>query len=46
MLDRYEKKVYVYESERAIVEYSGLDVQLSGDPLFPGFVLNLAEIEK
>lgn len=46
LIDRYGKKVYVYEPERAIVEYSGLDVQLSGEPLFPGFVLNLAEIEK
>ncbi|WP_291207189.1 Uma2 family endonuclease [Dyadobacter sp.] len=46
LIDRYGKKVYVYEPERAIVEYSSLDIQLSGAPLFPGFVLNLAEIEK
>ncbi|MDR6808419.1 Uma2 family endonuclease [Dyadobacter sp. BE34] len=46
LIDRYGKKVYVYEAERAIVEYSSLDIQLSGEPLFPGFVLNLAEIEK
>ena len=46
LIDRYGKKVYVYEPERAIVEYSSLDIQLSGEPLFPGFVLNMAEIEK
>nr|MBZ1356761.1 Uma2 family endonuclease [Dyadobacter fermentans] len=46
LIDRYGEKVYVYEPERAIVEYSSLDIQLSGEPLFPGFVLNLAEIEK
>lgn len=46
LIDRYGEKVYVYEPERAIVEYSSLDIQLSGEPLFPGFVLNLVEIEK
>jgi Uma2 family endonuclease len=46
LIDRYGEKVYVYEPERAIVKYSSLDIQLSGEPLFPGFVLNLAEIEK
>lgn len=46
LIDRYGKKVYVYEPGRAIVEYSSLEIQLSGEPLFPGFVLNLAEIEK
>lgn len=46
LIDRYGEKVYVYEPGRVIVEYASLDVQLSGEPLFPGFVLNLAEIEK
>ena len=44
LIDRYGKKVYVYEPERAIVEYSSLDIQLSGEPLFQGFRLNLAKI--
>lgn len=46
LIDHYGKKVYVYEPGCAIVEYASLDIQLSGEPLFPGFVLNLAEIEK
>lgn len=46
LIDRFKEKVYVYEPGCAIVEYSSLDIQLSGEPLFPGFVLNLAEIEK
>ena len=44
LIDRYGNKVYVYEPERAIVEYSSLDIQLSGEPLFQGFRLNLAKI--
>lgn len=46
LIDRYGKKVYVYEPGCAIVEYSSLDIQLSGEPVFPGFILNLAEIER
>lgn len=46
LIDRYNKKVYVYEPSCAIVEFTGVDIRLSGEPLFPGFVLNLAEIEK
>ncbi|WP_342087769.1 Uma2 family endonuclease [Dyadobacter sp. OTU695] len=45
LIDRIKEKVYVYEPGCAIVEYSSLDIQLSGEPLFPGFVLNLGEIE-
>lgn len=44
LVDRYGKKVYVYEPGCAIVEYSGPDIQLSGEPIFPGFALNLREI--
>lgn len=46
LIDWYGKKVYVYEPNSAIVEHSSLNIQLSGEPLFPGFVLNLAEMEK
>ncbi|SDG85016.1 Endonuclease, Uma2 family (restriction endonuclease fold) [Dyadobacter soli] len=46
LIDRYKEKVYVYEPGCAIRQYDSLDIQLSGEPLFPGFVLNLAEIEK
>jgi hypothetical protein len=41
-----KEKVYVYEPGCAIVEHSSLDIQLSGEPLFPGFVLDLSEIER
>lgn len=46
LIDRYGKKVYVYKPGCAIIEHSSLDIQLSGEPLFPGFVLNLSEMEK
>ncbi|MGV3604101.1 MAG: Uma2 family endonuclease [Dyadobacter fermentans] len=46
LIDRFDEKVYVHEPERAIVEHSSFGVPLSGEPLFPGFVLNLAEIER
>lgn len=45
LIDRVKEKVYVYEPGCAIVEHASLAIQLSGEPLFPGFVLNLAEIE-
>lgn len=46
LIDKYGNKVYVYEPSCPIIEYSSLDIQLSGAPLFPGFILNLAEIER
>ncbi len=46
LIDRISEKVFVYESGCAIVEYSSLDIRLSGEPVFQGFVLNLAEIER
>ncbi|WP_426295879.1 Uma2 family endonuclease [Dyadobacter endophyticus] len=44
LIDRYGKKVYIYEPGCAIIEHSGFDIQLSGEQVFPGFVLNLGEI--
>lgn len=44
LIDKYAHKVYVYESGNPIVEHSSLDIRLSGEPVFPGFELNLAKI--
>jgi len=44
LIDRYARKVYVYEPGKSIVEHLSLDIQLSGEPVFPGFELNLAKI--
>ena len=46
LIDRFEQKVYVYTSSEDVLKYSSLDVQLSGEPLFPGFILDLTAIEK
>ncbi|TDE12765.1 Uma2 family endonuclease [Dyadobacter psychrotolerans] len=46
LIDRFEEKVYVYSEGNEISEYAGLDMQLSGEPLFPGFLLDLSAIEK
>ena len=46
LIDRFESKVYVYQPDQDIKEFNDLDIELSGEPLFPGFVLDLNAIEK
>jgi Uma2 family endonuclease len=46
LIDRFKETVHVYEPGRDIVKYQSLDVRLSGEPVFPGFVLDLAEIDR
>ncbi|WAC10384.1 Uma2 family endonuclease [Dyadobacter pollutisoli] len=46
LIDRFDEKVYIYQPDRNIEEHNGLDVRLSGEALFPGFVLDLNTIEK
>jgi Uma2 family endonuclease len=46
LIDRFDQKVYVYTVGHEVVQYKSLDIQLSGEPLFPGFVLDLSAIER
>lgn len=46
LIDKYVRKVYIYEPGNPIIEHSGLDIQLSGEPVFPGFKLDLAKIAR
>ncbi|NIJ55869.1 Uma2 family endonuclease [Dyadobacter arcticus] len=46
LIDRFEQKAYVYAPNQNIQEFNSLNIQLSGEPLFPGFLLDLAAIEK
>ncbi len=46
LIDRFDQKVYVYQPNKNIIEFDSLDIQLNGEPLFPGFVLDLSAIEK
>ncbi|WP_439585778.1 Uma2 family endonuclease [Dyadobacter bucti] len=46
LIDRFDQKVYIYQPNKNIIEFDSLDIQLNGEPLFPGFVLDLSAIEK
>ena len=46
LIDRFDQKVYVYQPNKNTIEFDSLDIQLNGEPLFPGFVLDLSAIEK
>lgn len=46
LIDRFDQKVYVYQRSNNIIEFDSLDIQLNGEPLFPGVVLDLSAIEK
>ena len=43
LIDRLERKLYIYRTSGP-VECLGAPAQISGDPLLPGFVLDLNEI--
>jgi Uma2 family endonuclease len=46
LIDRFEKNVYVYAFGRDVVQHQSIDIQLDGEPIFPGFVLDLSAIER
>ena len=46
LIDRFKERVYVYSKGKEVTQINSLDIQLSGDPVFPGFVLDLAAIDK
>ncbi|SEI64906.1 Endonuclease, Uma2 family (restriction endonuclease fold) [Dyadobacter sp. SG02] len=43
LIDKYAGKVFVYEPGKTIVEHPSLNIRLSGEPVFPGFELDLAK---
>lgn len=45
LIDRFRKQVTIYSQDNSVQTLNGLDTQLSGDPLFPGFVLDLSAIK-
>ena len=46
LIDRFEEKVYVYALNQEVVRYESIDIELPGDPIFPGLVLDLSAIER
>ena len=46
LIDRFEEKVYVYALNQEVVRYESIDIELRGEPLFPGLVLDLSAIER
>ncbi|TLU98990.1 Uma2 family endonuclease [Dyadobacter luticola] len=46
LIDRFDKKVYVFEPGQSIVIYDNLDILLPGEPILPGFTLDLGSIMK
>ena len=46
LIDRFEEKVYVYALNQEVVRYESIDIELRGEPLFPGLILDLSAIER
>jgi Uma2 family endonuclease len=46
LIDRFEEKVYVYASNQEVVRHESIDIELRGEPLFPGLILDLSAIER
>ncbi|MCE7066221.1 Uma2 family endonuclease [Dyadobacter sp. CY326] len=46
LIDRFGEQVFIYAPGKHVETVNGLNVQLLGDPLFPGFALDLSAIEK
>jgi Uma2 family endonuclease len=44
LIDPVEEKAYVYSSGKSVEEIMGFDNLLSGEPLLPGFLLDLSKI--
>ncbi|MCF2507011.1 Uma2 family endonuclease [Dyadobacter sp. CY107] len=46
LIDRFKEQVFIYSQGTEVRTIKSLDIQLSGDPVFPGFILDLAAIDK
>ncbi|WP_439557516.1 Uma2 family endonuclease [Dyadobacter sp.] len=46
LIDRFEKKVYIYQTGAPVIIREALNVKLSGEPVLPGFELDLAAVIK
>ncbi|WP_031530470.1 Uma2 family endonuclease [Dyadobacter crusticola] len=46
LIDRFDNKVYIYRAGEQVITQEGLKVKLAGDPVLPGFELDLATVLK
>ncbi|MCE7071830.1 Uma2 family endonuclease [Dyadobacter sp. CY327] len=46
LIDRFKERVSIYRSGREIEHINSFNTPLSGDPLFPGFMLDLSLIDQ
>ncbi|MCE7061448.1 Uma2 family endonuclease [Dyadobacter sp. CY343] len=46
LIDRFDKKVYIYRADRTIVLHESIRIKLSGESVLPGFELDLAAVLK
>jgi len=44
LIDRFDDKVYLYKADEPVQTLHSLKVKLSGDPILPGFLLDLESI--
>ncbi|WP_256565295.1 Uma2 family endonuclease [Dyadobacter chenhuakuii] len=46
LIDRFDEQVFIYNPGKEVKIIKGMGGQLSGDPLFPGFMLDLSLIDQ
>ncbi|WP_255567391.1 Uma2 family endonuclease [Dyadobacter linearis] len=46
LIDRFDKKVYIYRADRTIVLHESIHIKLSGESVLPGFELDLSAVLK
>ena len=46
LIDRFEGKVSIYRSGQGVIVHDTMDIELSGEPTLPGFVLNPGSLIK
>ncbi len=46
LIDHFKEQVFIYSQGNDVKTIKSLDIQLSGDPVFPGFILDLTAIDR
>ena len=46
LIDRFEKKAYIFKEDKSVIKLDSLNVKLSGELVLPGFVLDLESLIK
>lgn len=44
LIDHFESKVYIYNTDKPVVVHDTLNIKLSGESVLPGFVLDLGSV--